>query len=90
MCVHVTQTEPERALPALLARDFDLVLAEEYPGNPNPRPAGLEQEDLLDDPLHLALPEPAGDTDTEAPTAAPRSLADHPWVMEPEGTAARH
>ncbi|WP_030607757.1 LysR substrate-binding domain-containing protein [Streptomyces sclerotialus] len=123
--VHVTQMEPERALPALQARDFDLVLAEEYPGDPNPRPAELEQEDLLDDPLHLALPgaadgsvissdasprgisssdasprgtsssgtssdAPSGTSHAESPMAALRSLADHPWVMEPEGTTARH
>ncbi|WNM31162.1 LysR family transcriptional regulator [Streptomyces sp. Li-HN-5-11] len=88
--VHVTQMEPEKALPALQARDFDLVLAEEYPGNPNPRPPELQEEDLLDDPLHLALPEPAGASDADGPTAALRSLAGHPWVMEPEGTAARH
>ncbi|MPY58538.1 LysR family transcriptional regulator [Streptomyces spongiae] len=87
--VHVTHMEPEKALPALQARDFDLVLAEEYPGNPNPRPAELEEEDLLDDPLHLALPETTGEAHA-GPTAALRSLADHPWVMEPEGTAARH
>ncbi|MGY0056220.1 LysR family transcriptional regulator [Streptomyces sp. LZ34] len=85
--VHVTQTEPERSLPALLARDFDLVIAEEYPGNPNPRPAELEQEDLCDDPMRLALP---GAVDAEGPQAGLRSLAGHPWVMEPEGTAARH
>lgn len=88
--VHVTQMEPEKALPALQARDFDLVLAEEYPGNPNPRPAELEQRDLLDDPLHLALAEPVDGSDTDGPMAALRALADHPWVMEPEGTAARH
>ncbi|WP_326791844.1 LysR substrate-binding domain-containing protein [Streptomyces sp. NBC_00841] len=88
--VHVTHMEPEKALPALQARDFDLVLAEEYPGNPNPRPAELEQEDLLSDPLHLALPQTADSPDTESPMAALRSLANHPWVMEPEGTAARH
>ncbi|MFG2129785.1 LysR substrate-binding domain-containing protein [Streptomyces sp. NPDC048751] len=88
--VHVTQLEPEKALPALQARDFDLVLAEEYPDNPNPRPAELEQEDLLDDPLHLALPKAAGTSAADGPTAVLRSLADHPWVMEPEGTAARH
>lgn len=88
--VHVTQLEPERALPALQARDFDLVLAEEYPGNPNPRPPELEQADLLDDPLHLAVPAQADHPDADGPTATLRSLADHPWVMEPEGTAARH
>ncbi|MGI5472851.1 LysR family transcriptional regulator [Streptomyces sp. CA-132043] len=89
--VHVTHMEPERALPALQARDFDLVLAEEYPGNPNPRPADLEQQDLFEDPLHLALPAAAdGPGTADSPPAALRSLADHPWVMEPEGTAARH
>ncbi|MFF9899314.1 LysR family transcriptional regulator [Streptomyces longispororuber] len=87
--VHLTQMEPEKALPALLARDFDLVLAEEYPGDPPPRPAELEQQDLLEDPLHLALPPSAGTARPGRPAAALRSLAGHPWVMEPEGTAAR-
>ncbi|WP_189962605.1 LysR family transcriptional regulator [Streptomyces violascens] len=87
--VHVTHMEPEGALPALQARDFDLVLAEEYPGNPNPRPAELEEEDLLDDPLHLALPQ-SEVPGFETPLAALRALAGHPWVMEPEGTGARH
>ncbi|WP_398927969.1 LysR substrate-binding domain-containing protein [Streptomyces sp. Ag109_O5-1] len=64
---------------------LDLVLAEEYPGNPQRRPAELEQRDLLDDPLHLALPPSAG-----GPTTELRQLADHPWVMELEGTPARH
>ncbi|MGW2815935.1 LysR substrate-binding domain-containing protein [Streptomyces sp. NPDC001415] len=87
--VHVTHMEPESALPALLARDFDLVLAEEYPANPSPRPAELEEEDLLDDRLHLALPQ-ARMPGAETPLAALRALADHPWVMEPEGTTARN
>ncbi|SEN37067.1 LysR family transcriptional regulator [Nonomuraea pusilla] len=56
--VHVTEMEPEAALPALQARDFDLVVAEEYPGHPRSRPSGLEHEDLLDDPLRLACPAP--------------------------------
>ncbi|WP_458247916.1 LysR family transcriptional regulator [Streptomyces sp. MAI_2237] len=88
--VHVTQREPERALMALQARDFDLVLAEEYPGDPHPRPAELEQESLLVDPLRLAVPESAGTQEGSRPKAALRALAGHPWVMEPEGTAARH
>ncbi|CAM5339788.1 hypothetical protein SGLAM104S_08356 [Streptomyces glaucescens] len=65
--VHVTQLEPEQALPALAARDFDLVVAEEYPGDPSRRPAGLEEEHLLDDPLRLALPKPPGGPDAVAP-----------------------
>ncbi|MCZ0997513.1 LysR family transcriptional regulator [Streptomyces mirabilis] len=88
--VHVTHMEPERALPALQARDFDLVLAEEYPGNPNPRPAELQQEDLLDDSLRLAVPQSADIGGADSPAAALRALADHPWVMESGGTTARH
>lgn len=44
----------------------------------------------FDDPLHLALPTPVEGSEAAAPPAALRSLADRPWVMEPEGTAARH
>ncbi|MFF8842126.1 LysR substrate-binding domain-containing protein [Streptomyces sp. NPDC015127] len=93
--VHMTQAEPERALPALLARDFDVVVAEEYPGSANPRPAELEQEDLCEDPLRLALPAGVAVGSGESaqrrgPQAALMRLAGHPWVMEPEGTAARH
>lgn len=77
--VQVTQTEPETALPALQARDFDLVIAEEYPGNPHPRPAEIELEDLCHDEIRLAHP-------LDVPYEA---LADHPWVMEPAGSASR-
>lgn len=85
--VHVTQVEPEIALPALQVRDFDLVIAEEYPGNPNPLPTGLEAEDLVDDALHLAVPMTVG---TELrPSTRLRSVADQPWVMEPVGTTSR-
>ncbi|OLR92925.1 LysR substrate-binding domain-containing protein [Actinokineospora bangkokensis] len=86
--VHVRHMEPEEALPALLARDFDLALAEEYPGNPGPRPAELEQEDLLEDPMHLAVP--TGLRTPADPGAALRSLSGRAWVMEPAGTPARH
>ncbi|MGP3977797.1 LysR family transcriptional regulator [Streptomyces sp. 8N114] len=85
--VHLTQAEPEEALPALLTHDFDMVLSEEYPGSPIPRPAELEQEDLCVDPVRLA--HPALDA-SHTPREALRSLAGSPWVMEPEGTPARH
>lgn len=85
--VHVTQAEPEEALPALLTHDFDMVLSEEYPGSPIPRPAELEQQDLWDDPVRLAHPTLSS---AKSPQDALRSLADQPWVMEPEGTPARH
>ncbi|WP_067793536.1 LysR substrate-binding domain-containing protein [Actinomadura formosensis] len=92
--IEITQREPESALPALLARDFDLVITEEYPGGPGPRPAGVEYAELGEDEIRLAVP--AG-TAVPADTAVPagisgaglRSLAGGAWVMEPEGTASR-
>jgi len=80
--LHVTQLEPEASLPALAARDFDVVLGEEYPGQPKPRMSQIEQRDLIHDPMRLALP--AGFPDKNL-----RALAELPWVMEPEGTGPR-
>ncbi|WP_131737255.1 LysR family transcriptional regulator [Actinomadura roseirufa] len=89
--VEVAQHESERALPALLARDFDLVVTEEYPGDPVPRPAGVEYEALGEDEIRLALPEELSVSLSVPPRTgvALDELADQPWVMEPAGTAAR-
>ncbi len=80
--VHLSQQEPQRALPALLAHDHDLVLAEEYPDDPHPRFSGLHIELLTTDALRLATP-------PGAPAPTLRDAAGRAWVMEPEGTAAR-
>lgn len=86
LAVHVSHLRAEDALPALLARDFDLVLAEEFPGYPRPRLEGLDQVPLGRDPLRLALPKPQ---DTADVATALRAHEHFPWVMEPEGTPAR-
>ncbi len=85
--VTMTQMEPEESLPALVARDFDLVLGEEYPGHPQFRPPELEQEDLGRDQMRLARPSGGAHV---PPPGDLRELAGTPWVMEPEGTTARH
>jgi DNA-binding transcriptional LysR family regulator len=84
--VHLTQAEPEQALPALLARDFDLVIAEEYPDHPQPRPAETDAQELLADPIRLAHPRAL---QTRRNQSALTLLAKHPWVMEPAGSASR-
>jgi len=78
----VTELTAEAALPALLAGEFDLVLGEEYPGQPLPRPRETERLDLLTDELRLITP--AGWSEQSLP-----SLASRPFVMEPAGTTAR-
>ncbi len=72
----------EAAIPALLARDFDLVLSEDYPGNPSSPHPGVTTGTIIDDPLLLAVP-------ADWPARSLADLAEAPWVMEHGGTAAR-
>jgi DNA-binding transcriptional LysR family regulator len=44
--VQLTQREADTAFAGLLARDFDVVLGEEYPGRSEPRLPGVDEEDL--------------------------------------------
>lgn len=85
--VEMTQREPETALYETWARDFDLVVAEQYPGHAAPHHAGLDRATLTTDALRLATP-PVG-----LGGEAIRSLEDTAglaWVMEPRGAASRH
>ncbi len=76
--VEITQREPENALFEVWARDFDLVIAEQYPGHSAPRQPDLDRVALCRDELRL------GGAETL------RAAGGRPWVMEPRGTASRH
>jgi DNA-binding transcriptional LysR family regulator len=81
--VEVTQREPENALFEVWTRDFDLVIAEQYPGHAAPLQPDLDRVNLCADELHLGVPEASGIRSlSEARTKA--------WAMEPRGTASRH
>lgn len=84
--IEFAQVEPEEALPALLARDFDLIVGEEYPGVPVAVSDAVDRLDLCPDELRLVLPkrDSAGHASVLLPNAAGL-----PWVMEPRGTRAR-
>ena len=80
--VGVAEVPPEEGLSELSARGFDLAIAEQYPGHTREHRAGLVRTVIGGDPIRLAVPAASGSS----------SLTDwreHPWVMEPEGTAAR-
>ncbi len=82
--VHVTQSEPGVALADTWARNFDLVVAEEYPHHSAPHYQGIDRSPLISDEIRLCV---GGNW------SAVTSLAEveqAPWVMEPEGTATRH
>lgn len=97
--VEITQREPESALDEVWARDFDLVIAEEYPAHAAPRRTDLDRVPLLNDALRLGVPPARAATSAATATGAAdrtpriRSIADAAsaaWVMEPRGTASRH
>jgi DNA-binding transcriptional LysR family regulator len=86
--VEMTQREPESALHDTWARDFDLVVAEEYPGHAAPRYPELDRSLLTTDAIRLAVPVggPLGD----GSIGTLHDVASAPWVMEPRGAASRH
>jgi DNA-binding transcriptional LysR family regulator len=81
--VHVTQREPETALHETWLRDFDLVVAEEYPHHSARLFRGLDRQPLMTDALRLAVPRGSA-------ISSIADAADAAWVMEPPGTASRH
>ena len=54
--VEIADREADAAFAGLLAREFDVVLGEEYEGLPQPPAAGAQTEDLAFDEIRLALP----------------------------------
>lgn len=85
--VEMTQREPETALHETWARDFDLVIAEQYPGHAAPRYAELDRLWLTSDAIRLAVPPPRPNRPAIRALA---ETAELPWVMEPRGAASRH
>jgi len=85
--IEMTQREPETALHETWARDFDLVIAEQYPGHAAPRYAELDRLRLTSDAIRLAVP-PRGPG--RPPITSLTDTAELAWVMEPRGAASRH
>ena len=56
MRVEMTEAPPEEGLFELAARRFDLVIAEQYPGQTRERRTGTEHLLIGEDPLRLVLP----------------------------------
>ncbi|KSU54842.1 LysR family transcriptional regulator [Microbacterium enclense] len=72
----------DAAVLGLLARDFDVVLSERYPGEPSTAPVGVRTTVLLSDKLFLAVP-------ADWPVGSLSDLATRPWVMEHAGSSVR-
>jgi DNA-binding transcriptional LysR family regulator len=85
--IEMTQREPETALHETWARDFDLVIAEQYPGHAAPRYPELDRIKLTTDAIRLAVPPGAPG---RPQITSLEDTADMAWVMEPRGAASRH
>jgi DNA-binding transcriptional LysR family regulator len=82
--VTLTQREPEAALLETFARDFDLVVAEQYPGHAAAWHQDLDRLALTQDAIRLAVP-----TAWKHVTRL-EDTANLPWVVEQRGAASRH
>lgn len=82
----MTQREPETALYETWTREFDLVVAEQYPHHAAAWHPDLDRFDLTTDALRLAVP-PLGPW---GGIGQIREATKAPWVMEPIGAASRH
>ena len=80
--LEVMEMAPEDALFELSARAFDLVIAEQYPGQSREYGEGIERTLLGADPIRLAVP--PGD-----PATGLADLRYRHWILEPRGAAVR-
>lgn len=83
--LELAQREPEQALHDTWAGDFDIVVAEQYPGHAVPQLPDMLTTALVDDPLRLAIPATLANDVTQLTDAAYL-----PWIMEPAPAASRH
>lgn len=86
LTLYLSEIQPDAGTAALLAREFDLVLGEQYPGHEVPPQAGIERRPLLGDALRLYV---GSQLRPDATRSALSDFADLPWVLEPRGKPAR-
>lgn len=85
----LAEGEPEEIAPRLRAGEFDLALLFEFPGVRERPGVGLRAVDLLEDPMHVALP--AAHALADKPELSLADLRTEDWVQtSAESPCARH
>lgn len=87
LSVKLTQAEPDVAIPGLLAREFDLVCDENFPGIKPGRPRDTNLETQHEDPMRVAFLEPPRGRSADQVRLA--DFAGQPWVVELPGSPGR-
>ena len=78
--LEVTEAEPDEAFDALLRRECDVAICDEYGGQRRPRPRGLTFEELYAERVRLVLPR-------DHPAATLGELAGAAWAGGHPGTS---
>lgn len=84
--VSMIDLEPEEALPALKARDLDVVLTYEWDLLPALEDAGIEREELLSEKVYVALPAEHPLARRGGPVAI-RDLSGEDWIVGRDSTS---
>jgi DNA-binding transcriptional LysR family regulator len=87
--VTLAEGEPEEIVPRLRSGEFDLALVYEFARTSEMLGAGMRRVNLLQDPMHVALP--AGHRLAEKPKLKLGDLRDEAWIQtSAETPCARH
>jgi DNA-binding transcriptional LysR family regulator len=78
LSVSLAEQEPHEAIPALRRGDLDIAVVQEWPDTALAVPGGLARQDLLQDPLDVALP--AGHPLAGRDSVAIAELAGEDWI----------
>jgi len=83
--VSMVDLEPEESLPALKAEELDVVVTYEWNVLPRLEDAGVEREELLCEPVYLALP--AAHPLASRETVRVADLRDEEWIVGRDSTS---
>ncbi|MEO8220554.1 MAG: LysR substrate-binding domain-containing protein [Specibacter sp.] len=88
LSVEFEQGEPEYTMPSLASSEYDLVIAESFPGLPLPTQPGIAVTTIMEDPLWLVMDETIADgLDPSRDLIA--QLAEARWAVETAASASR-
>ncbi|MCW2763709.1 MAG: LysR family transcriptional regulator [Marmoricola sp.] len=88
LIVEFYQGEPEVTLPSLVSLEYDLVIAESFPGLSMPSLPGITVSEIMDDPLWLVMDAAIADTLDPARDLIGQ-LAEARWAVEAADSASR-
>ncbi|WP_427018173.1 LysR substrate-binding domain-containing protein [Pseudarthrobacter sp. P1] len=88
LSVEFEQGEPESTIPSLASSEYDLVIAESFPGIPLPTQPGIAVTTIMEDPLWLVMDATIADGLNPSKDLIAQ-LAEAHWAVETASSASR-